>query len=64
MNKNDLEKEINDNKSKFTGLADSQAKNDNKAFESAEINIQILEELKKHQKNIKENLKISKNTNN
>ncbi len=64
LNKNGLEKEINDNESKSTGLADSQAQNDIKAFESVEINIQILEELKSIRKISKKILKSLKNTNN
>lgn len=64
MDKNGLEKEINDNKSKSTGLADSQARNDSKAFESAETNIQILKELKSIRKISKKILKSLKNTNN
>ena len=63
MNKNGLEKEINDNKPKSTGPADSRAQVDNKAFESVEINIQMLEELKSIRKISKKILKSLKNAN-
>ena len=64
-NKNSVQKEINDNKTKSESidLADSQTHNDKKGFEDSEINIQILEELKNIRKISKKILKSLKNTN-
>ncbi len=62
-NKNNLEKENNDNKTESLDLADLQSHNV-KDFESSEINIQILEELKNIRKISKKILKSMKNINN
>ncbi len=62
-NKNSLQKEINDNKIESTDLADLQSHNV-KDFESSEINIQILKELKSIRKISKKILKSMKNINN
>lgn len=61
-NKNRLEKETNDNKPETTDIADLQSHNV-KDFESSEINIQILEELKNIRKISKKILKSLKNIN-